>query len=273
MNCRACESPSLKLWATKDGYDVFQCTQCGFGQAPVTQQDLDRLYEEAYWRGETTSNFSQAEDQPIFPSHIWWTEQQLRLIAGNPAPIRLLEIGPGLGGTRARYLREHHPGIQFEAIEISEFAAQSLTAQGFTIHTGSITTPAIIAALRGRFDLIVGTEVIEHEPEPHAFAAAAHAMLKPGGWSAFTTGNIDGVIARRKKADWYYLEPPLHVSYYTPKAFKTIFQKAGFDRLSAARYGFNHIDLKLKTHIPGILLFANLTGISTGMTLRAHRPG
>ena len=96
-------------------------------------------------------------------------------------------------------------------------------------------------------------------------------MLKPGGWCAFTTGNIDGLISRWNKKNWYYLDPPLHVSYYTPKAFRTLFQQEGFDRQSVQRFGFNYISLKLKTHIPGILLLSDLLGIATGMTVQARR--
>jgi len=271
MNCRVCNASDPKHYATKNGYEVLKCTHCGFGQVAVTQQDLDRLYEEAYWRGDTSPNFSQAEAQPIFPSHIYWLGQQLRLFSKATAPLRVLEIGPGLGGMTAHYLRNHHPEIQYEAIEISELAAQTLAAQGFTIHTGGVTAAAIVEACRGRFDLILGTEVIEHDPDPHGFASSIHAMLKPGGWCAFTTGNIDGLIARWKKQDWYYLDPPLHVSYYTPRSFKTLFQQEGFEHLSARRYGFNYISLKLKTHIPGILLLSHLTGIATGMSIRAQR--
>lgn len=269
--CRVCAAHT-RPYATKNGFEVVQCTACGFGQVPVTPADLSKLYEEAYWRGETTPHYGQSEDQPIFPSHVYWVEEQLR-VAGKRqgTPLRVLEIGPGLGGTTAFYLQRQHPEIQYEAIEISDFAAQSLAARGLTVHTGGITSPAIIDACRDRFDLVLGTEVIEHDPDPHAFAAAVHAMLRPGGWCAFTTGNLDGGISRWKKADWYYLDPPLHVSYYTPRAFNRLYTSEGFTHIGVQRYGFNYIDLKLKTHLPGILLLSHLTGISTGMCVRAQR--
>jgi len=271
MNCRVCGVSPLRHYATKNGYEVLKCPGCGFGQVDVTQEDLSRLYEEAYWKGETTPGWAQSEDAPIPPAYVYWLEQQLRLLPRGPGPLRVLEIGPGLGGMMAGYLRREHPGIEYEAIEISEFAAESLAARGFTIHTGGLTTGSIVEACRGRFDLVVGTEVIEHDPDPHAFAAAIRAVLKPGGWCAFSTGNIDGLISRWNKVKWYYLDPPLHVSYYTPKAFKTLFQQEGFDRVSSRRYGFNYIRLKVKTHIPGILLLSHLSGIATGMCLRARR--
>jgi SAM-dependent methyltransferase len=271
MHCRICDSNSVKRYCALNGYEILKCSQCGFGQVPITAEGLALLYNEDYWRGCTTAKWSQNENQPISPTYTYWLDKQLRLCPKSATPLRVLEIGPGLGGTMAGYLQEHRPDVQYEAIEISDYAADRLDARGFTIHHGGVTAPSIIEACRGRFDLIIGTEVIEHDPEPHAFAKAVHDMLKPRGWCAFTTGNLDGLISRWNKEKWYYLDPPLHVSYYTPKAFRILFQQEGFNHHSVRRYGFNYITLKLKTHIPGILLLSHLIGISTGMTVRAQR--
>src|SRR5262249_28811985 len=141
----------------------------------------------------------------------------------------------------------------------------------FTVFEGRVTDPSTIESCRERYDLIFGTEVIEHDPEPHAFAGAVHEMLKPGGWAAFTTGNINGWIARLSGEKWYYLDPPAHVSYYTPTAVKVLFREAGFSPVQVQRYGFSYINLKLKTHLPGILLMTHLSNISTGMSISAQR--
>lgn len=270
MRCRICDSNYLKPYFTVNGYEILKCSRCGFGQVPITAEGLALLYNEDYWSGDTTDKWSQSENQPIGAPHTYWLNKQLSLCPEN-SKLLVLEIGPGLGGSIAGYFQEHRPDVLYEAIEISDYAADRLDARGFTIHHGGVTTPSIIEACRGRFDLIIGTEVIEHDPDPHAFARAVHAMLKPGGWCSFTTGNIDGLISRWNKGKWYYLDPPLHVSYYTPKAFRILFQQEGFDRLSVQHYGFNYISLKLKTHIPGILLLSDLMSISTGMTVRARR--
>lgn len=271
MKCRICDSDSLKHYAVLNKYEILKCSQCGFGQVPITAEGLALLYNEDYFSGNTTENWSQAENQVIPPSYVYWLEEQLNRLPERTGPVRVLEIGPGLGGMMAGHIQSRRPEAQYEAIEISDYAARRLRERGFTIHLGGITTPSIVEACRGRFDLIIGTEVIEHDPDPHAFAQAVHAILKPGGWCAFTTGNIDGLISRWNKGKWYYLDPPLHVSYYTPRAFRLLFQQEGFDQLSVQRYGFNYIALKLKSHIPGILLLSHLTGVSTGMTIRARR--
>ena len=100
---------------------------------------------------------------------------------------------------------------------------------------------------------------------------SVHEMLRPGGWAAFTTGNIDGGISRWNKERWYYLDPPAHVSYYNPRSVRQLFGTENFSHISVACYGFNYMNLKLKTHLPGILALTHLSKISTGMSIAAQR--
>jgi SAM-dependent methyltransferase len=161
--------------------------------------------------------------------------------------------------------------MEFAVIEISEYACERLAARGFNVYKGRVTEKTTVDACRGRFDLIFGIEVIEHDPEPHSFLRAVHDMLRPGGWAAFTTGNIDGLMARWNGERWYYLDPPAHVSYFTPRAVRQVLGAQGFEKISVGRYGFNHIALKLKTHLPGILALTHLCNVSTGMSIVAQR--
>ncbi len=268
MKCRICDAET-KPYLHKNGYEVLQCTRCGFGQVDVSAKDIESFYEQAYFAGET-AHFAQEENCAIPDTHRYWIQQYLERLPKNQ-PLRVLEIGPGLGAPIAGYFQRERPEIEFAAIEISDYATERLRASGFNIFGGRVTEPATLDACRGRYDLIFGTEVIEHDPEPHEFVRAVHDMLKPGGWAAFTTGNLNGWMARWNREKWYYLDPPAHVSYYTPRAVQRLFSAEGFDRIDARRYGFNYIRLKLKTRLPGVLALSHLSNISTGMCLSARR--
>ena len=268
MDCRVCAAPVVP-YVTKNGFDVLKCTRCGFGQTDCTQEQISSFYDKAYFAGER-AHFGQEEHQEIRPSHRWWIEKQLAQMKKKTG-LRVLEIGPGLGGPIAGYFQKQRPDVDFAAIEFSDYAADRLRARGMNVFAGRVMDPAILEQCRGRFDLVYGTEVIEHDLEPHAFARAVHDMLVPGGRTAFTTGNLSGGQSRRNKADWYYMDPPAHVSFYTPEAAKHLFAAEGFTGVRVMRYGFNHMTWKLKTHLPGLLLATHLANVSTGMTISAVR--
>lgn len=270
MICRICSS-TTRPYLEKNGYLILRCGSCGFGQVDVTADEISEFYDQAYFDG-SKAQFAQQENVAIPRCYKYWIELNLRRLRTSEG-LKVLEIGPGLGAPIGGYFQQTRPDVEFAAIEISEHACTRLAARGFTVFQGRVTNPDTVEACRGKYDLIYGNEVIEHDPEPHAFVRAVHDMLKPGGWAAFTTGNLDGGKAKRNKEKWYYLDPPAHVSYYTPTAAKQLFGGEGFHNVSVKRYGFNYIELKLKTHIPGILLATHLSNVSTGMSIAAQRAG
>jgi SAM-dependent methyltransferase len=270
MACKVCQSNPLKKLYFLQDHQIWQCTTCGFGQIDITAAELATFYDKAYFSGEK-ARFGQAADQTISPSYSFWLEKQLRR-CGTKRPLAVLDIGPGLSAGFGEYLRAHYPDISYEAVEISEYAVNNLRGRGYTVHFGRCADPDILDACRGRFDLVVGTEVIEHDPEPRQFIGAVRSMLKPGGRCAFTTGNLKGMFAKKQGIKWYYLDPPAHVSYFTPKASQILFASEDFDDIKSWKVGFNYINLKLKTHIPGILFLADLLSLPTGMTISARRP-
>ena len=267
-SCRICSAP-VRLYLTKHGYEIFRCTACGFGQINVTAHDIEDFYDQSYFQGEK-AHFQQGLETEPHPALPFWLEHNLDRVCPSNG-VQVLEIGPGLGGPLAGYMRKTHPEMDYAAIEISGYAAENLRRRGFRVFEGRVTHPATIESCFERYDLIFGTEVIEHDPEPHPFAQAVYKMLKPGGCAAFTTVNIDGWMARWSGQKWYYLDPPAHVSYYTPSAVKILFGAEGFSTIQVRRYGLSYINLKLKTHLPGILLATHLSNISTGMSILARR--
>ncbi len=125
MHCRICDSDYLKPYFTINGYEILKCSQCGFGQVPVSAEVLAGLYDHDYWSGTATAKWSQNENQTIGAHHTYWLtdEQSQSLCHKNTHPLRVLEIGPGLGGMMASYLQEHRLDVEYEAIEISNYAA------------------------------------------------------------------------------------------------------------------------------------------------------
>jgi SAM-dependent methyltransferase len=269
LTCKICDSGRIKLLYRIRDYDIYRCGDCGFGQVYVSSEELHGLYDEAYFSGER-ANFRQMADAPLPAAMRYWLDEFLPARRSGVS-LNLLEIGPGLSGAVARHLRLARPDIAYEAVEFSEYAAAHLREQGFVVHAGVISAQRTRSDCGGRFDLVIGTEVIEHDPDPKAFADAVYECLKPGGICRFTTGNLDGFMARWHKQKWYYFDPPVHVSYFSPRAVRRLFLGAGFRNVDSYRTGFNYIDLKLRTRLPGILTVAHLLSIPTGMVIRASK--
>jgi SAM-dependent methyltransferase len=270
MTCRIC-SGALKPYAQKNGFEVLQCTVCGFGQVDVTPEVLAGFYDKSYFDGEK-AGFAQEEDIPLPDPHRRWIESQLAHLARRGS-LNVLEIGPGLGGPIAGYFQRERKEDHYTGVEFSDYAAERLRARGLDVRAGRVVDPEILESCRGKYDLVFGTEVIEHDLEPHAFLQAVFQMLKPGGRAAFTTGNLDGWMARTKKADWYYLDPPAHVSFYSDRSARKALMMAGFSDVKVTRWGFNHIRIAAKLHMPFLLPLTHIANISTGMTMSGQRPG
>jgi SAM-dependent methyltransferase len=270
--CRICSGES-KFYATKFGFDVTRCEQCGFGQVDASPEVLAKFYDKEYFEGER-ARFAQPEHQILTPPHRWWIEDQLSHLKGRE-PLRVLEIGPGLGGPIAGYFERERKDDVYDAVEFSDYAAEKLRARGLNVWTGRVVDPAILEACRGRYDFVFATEVIEHDLDPHGFLDAVHKMLRPGARAAFTTGNLDGYMARKGKGNWYYLDPPAHVSYYTARAAKRAMTDVGLINFRAERFGFRHIEavLRLPAWLRGTVLKAtDVANISTGMTISSQKP-
>lgn len=266
LRCRICDSAALREYGTVNGYAIQKCPECGFGQTNVKADDIKSLYDGAYFAGENAGACQSASDEIKLGYKVWAD----RFIPGDCAAV--LEVGPGPSAMLGRYLVSTRSPMSYAAVEISEFASKAIAAHGFEVHTGTIDDPAVSAICEGRFDAILATEVIEHVLDARKFADAIFRGLKPGGTLCLTTGNFDGLRARLNGLSWYYLNPPAHVCYYSPRSITRLLCDAGFTSIHVDCVGLNYLAVASKYPLPGLLPMVRLSRISTGMTVTARKP-
>lgn len=103
----------------------------------------------------------------------------------------------------------------------------------------------------GTYDLIVHYELIEHLFNPYDFMQAVKSLLKPGGYSIFTTPNALGAEnlasnynTRRLLA--HAIFPPMHLNAFSVQNISLFSYKLGFEVMEITTPGKLDIDMICK---------------------------
>lgn len=84
------------------------------------------------------------------------------------------------------------------------------------------------ADLDREYDCVVSTEVFEHFTDPPRELAKIGRLVSPGGYLAVMTLMHDN---QTDFADWWYLNVPSHVVYYSMTTFAWIAEEYGYEQL------------------------------------------
>lgn len=137
----------------------------------------------------------------------------------------VLDIGCGGGD----YLRTMSAlgwkvfGIEPDALA----AAVARRRAGAEIAVGNIGSARL--PLRS-FDAVVSLHCIEHDADPIAFLTRAAEYLRPGGFLYIQTPNYNSLVRRVFGRDWYALDPPRHLTLFTPASLGRLARKTGLLR-------------------------------------------
>jgi 2-polyprenyl-3-methyl-5-hydroxy-6-metoxy-1,4-benzoquinol methylase len=172
------------------------------------------------------------------PSHMHGTFAPLVLrLSGAPGPgTRVLDAGCGNGALAAEYLRL---GCTVVGVDLSE----SGIAQARRAHpAGRFERMDIDDGILGRlgeapFDLVVGTEVIEHLYDPRRYVRGCFAALKPSGRLVLTTPyhgyfkNLAIALLGRWDAHADPLWDGGHIKLWSKATLRRLLAEAGFVNL------------------------------------------
>ncbi|MEQ1497053.1 MAG: class I SAM-dependent methyltransferase [Novosphingobium sp.] len=225
--CNLCGETANQAVFTVKGYHLVECTGCGL--AYIANQPSDAELARIYSGSE---GYHAALKDPASTQWAVITrtaQAHLAFMAQVPGKGRLLDVGCSTG----QFLNlARQAGYDVSGAEFSDdsrtFAANHF---GLPVEPGSIHDTSLAAA---SLDLITKFDVIEHVRDPLSDMAAAYRLLKPGGWFALSTPNIDGLFPRlsRPLANrlnyWPHPEPPYHLYQYSVRTLAASLTKAGF---------------------------------------------
>ena len=137
----------------------------------------------------------------------------------------MLEVGCSYGYFLAA-ARRH--GWEVHGAELS-LDASRFCRDELGVPVDASTLPEVRIAFPGQFDAVVAWHVIEHDPNPREFVAAAFDCLRPGGILALRLPNLGSLVAKLAGSGWQWLSPPEHVCMYSASSLRHLVAGSGFE--------------------------------------------
>jgi SAM-dependent methyltransferase len=151
---------------------------------------------------------------------------------GLPAGARYLEVGCGFGFGLDFAIRGL--GWRGRGLDPSPFAAAGRAALGLPIE-GRYLRPEDAGADQ---DVVMASEVIEHVPDPAAFARTLRAALAPDGVLLLTTPAAEAVEPRTPPGLLVpLLSPGFHLVLQSARSLEALLRGAGFATVEVQRAG------------------------------------
>ncbi len=216
-------------------YHIVRCELCILTHIwPIpSEADLNLWYEREFYQNEKPDMIARYEADAE-----WWAQcmhgptldAAVRALATeiDYAP-QLLDIGAGPG---LLLLLAQERDWFTTAIEPSPLCAQRLREAKHSVWEGSLSSYVAAESSQRRFDIVTMWETLEHVPNPEETLLQVWDLLKPGGVVAICVPNEYGpaalsICAQSSAAPWF-LAPPQHVNYFSPKTLQLLLRRTGF---------------------------------------------
>jgi SAM-dependent methyltransferase len=227
MRCRLCSADAQPAGQSKGlrtgrEFSLAHCPACGFAWVVDPITDVASLYDDAYYAGRGSDplvDFAFEYEHPEKTVRQSEWRGVLRIVRRLAPQARTwLDLGCGTGGL-VRYVASQ------SRLDVAGFD-QGAWAERARREGLPILDASDLETRAGSFDVVTAIEVIEHVIDPVDFLRQARRMLRPGGLIFLTTANVE--CAPAELASWYYMEPEVHVSFFSPGALGLALSAAGF---------------------------------------------
>lgn len=120
------------------------------------------------------------------------------------------------------------PGIRLTGCDMSagRLAEAAVRCPGARLDEVDANRP--LPYVDGEFDSITCLEVLEHLDAPGVLLKEMWRTLRPGGLVLMTTPNADALMRRLRPSNWYALNDPSHVIFFTPYVLSFSLERVGF---------------------------------------------
>jgi len=218
--------------------DIFRfnlCHNCEsiFLTNPVPESQLNQYYTDAYlpYRGEKAwgqyANFVVWDDQKLNERRVKMAMQYLQ-----PTPeIQVLDIGCGKPDFLAQLAT--NPNIQTMGVDFKSAQWDDPKYKNLTLLEGDWRNIEI----NTQFDLITAWHYFEHDYDIQQTIAKCQQLLKPNGILLIEVPMYQGIIQKLQKQYWQGWHSPRHISLFSFKSWKMIFQENDWEIVKHNKFG------------------------------------
>lgn len=229
--CHICGSRDVRFFCEKNGYKLYDCSNCDLTFVHPIPDDLEAIYSEEYFKNsgkKETSGYTDydKDKEPMRPVFELYLKKLAVLTPGR----KIFDVGAATGYFLD--IAKSHGWKTFGS-ELSDYAVNEGRRRGHDITKGSI----IGVTLKEKMDAITLWDVLEHVDDPRGYLRAVNQMLADGGMLAINTVDRSSFWARLLGSRWHLIAPPEHLYYYAPKNLEHLLREIGFEMLEVTKVG------------------------------------
>lgn len=198
------------------GFIHYKCPSCGFIFLPRHNDLVLSSYYDAEYYKQNYCSIREKQSKE-FETRL---EEFLPYLKGR----KILDVGCALGYSLEAYSKKNMEAYGMESSEFSVEIAKKNTK--FDVIQQSIENKTIWK--ENFFDAVTLHDVFEHLSQPISALNEINRILKVKGILYIHTLNWDGLGRKLDGVDWPLLNPPGHMSYWTPKTLTYALKKTGF---------------------------------------------
>lgn len=229
VNCNLCGGKNLikfldnvRYFENDIDFSLIKCKKCRlvFLNPRPTKEDIGKFYKsESYWgldlKNKINKKSPSRERNKIY--------KPIYELIKDTNKKRILDIGAGIGLFLSEYKKR---GWDIEGIEYSldavNFAKRNY---GINLKPGDFLD---IKSGENKYDYVVINNVLEHLHKPLETLMKANQILYENGKLIIAVPNIDSLGFKIFNKNWYPLQPPIHLYYFSPETIGKMLKKAGF---------------------------------------------
>ncbi|WP_291523800.1 methyltransferase domain-containing protein [Branchiibius sp. NY16-3462-2] len=218
--CEICGGPTAP-WILDPDNRLIRCTACGHLTRNLT--DAPAHHRAAAYGGEP-----HLDRLRLLLTH------RLLQQACPDAPTSVFEIGYG-SGQLLRSFADVGAKVGGADPDQLDVAVDPVVAAGGGLHPVAVEDLGQQVVEQTAADLVFGIHVVEHVRDPARTMQVAAQLARPGGTLAFLTpaGDSDGLT--RWGSNWWMLEDPTHVRFFTANSLTHLAQDAGLEQVQVHR--------------------------------------
>lgn len=228
IRCYVCDFEDVNSFAVKNGYNLFECKNCGFVFVfpHPDESGLQKFYNYKYQTTNIESVFVKKDLQE------GENLKHLEMVERYQKSGRLLEIGSGWGFllSIAQKRGWECTGVE-RASKCASFAQNELN---LNIKEGSFLEQDFPPKY---FNAVIIIDILEHLRDPKANLKKVWEITEEGGIVLIQTPNMGSVRARLMKSKWPLIIPPEHISYFSKKSLNYLLLSTGFKIILKFRSG------------------------------------